>query len=404
MPKNKVSYLVFAFTITIVGINFISVFFPALLVSVFVGSESQVNPLEPGAWALPALVINIILLIFGMLYYTKKIPSVIQNTIQFILNFEVSRKISFVVIVIILGGYIAFTIQELSLDERSEWGDFNRIAVVLGNFPFGDGGKDDLRHLYVKNFLLYSSQNVFDNVKVVPFMGSIALLLVTYFFTARIANKRFAGLVAMVVLLQSFTFLRYDTSATYANFWTLFYLLSLYVIYNRWYISPASYILSIFSKPLSVIFLPMTLFFVYRADISRQKKIRLVISYVIVAAIMAGVVLQVFNFDKNISPFSNIDFWTGFTTWYFMLRFDGLILLFLPALTVSLFLICRKGIQIADSILLLLGGILLAAPLMAAFSGFNINPYRYIPLIVFFAVGVGILFSKKNYSTGLNIV
>jgi len=395
VPKNKVSYLVFVFTITIVGINFISVFFPALLVPLATGLESQTSSFEPGAWALSALVVNVILLYIGILYYIKKIPSIVQNAIQFILNFEVSRKISFIVIVIILGGYIAFTIQDLSIDEKSEWSDFNRIAVVLGNFPFGDAGKEDLRILYVKNFLLYSSQNVFDNVKVVPFIGSIALLVVTYFFTARIANKRFAGLVAMVILLQSHTFLRYDTAATYTNFWTLFYLLSLYVIYNRWYISPGSYILSIFSKPLSAIFLPMTLFFVYRADISRQKKIRLVISYGIVAAIVAVALMVVVNVDKSISPFSNIDFWTGFTTWYFMLRFDGMILLFLPALTVSLFLICRKGIQIADSILLLLGGILLAAPLLAAFSGFDIHPYRYMPLIVFFAVGVGVLFSKR---------
>jgi len=402
VPKNLISYIVFVFTATIVAINSVSLFFPALLVPLATGLESETSLFEPGFLTLPALVINIILLIFVILYYTKNIPDIIQNTIQFILHFEISRKISFVVIVIILGGYIAFTIQDLSIDEKSEWDDFVRITTVLKNFPFGDG-KEDLKHLYVKNFLLYSSQEIFDNIKIIPFIGSIALLMLTYFFTAKIANKRFAGIIAMVILLQSNTFLRYDTAATYSNFWILFYLLSLYVIYNRWYVSPGLYILSIFSKPLSAIFLPMTLFFVYRTDISKRKKIKVSISYVIPATIMAGILLVIF-IDKSGSPFSNIDFWTGFTTWHFMLRFDGLVLLFLPTLIVGLFLIHKKGVRIADSIVFLLGGILLAAPLLAAFTGFMIQPYRYIPLIVFFAVGVGVLFSKKNYSTGLNIV
>jgi len=396
--KNRVSYVVFAIAITVVGINFISVFFPALLVPLTTGSEIPINYFEPGAWAFPALVVNVTILYIVTLHYVKKIPSVIQNAIQFILNFEVSRKISFIVIVIILGGYIAFTIQDLNMDERKQWPDFERLEPVIEGFPESKDAIESIRILYVKNFLLYSSQNVFENVKVVPFMGSIVLLVVTYFFTARIANKRFAGLVAMVILLQSHTFLRYDTVATYANFWTLFYLLSLYVIYNRWYISPASYILSIFSKPLSAIFLPMTLFFVYRADISKRKKIKVSISYGIVVTIMVIGLLS-FGIDFAGHPpkeiFNELGFWSGFTTWYVMLRFDIVVLLFLPALTVGLFMISRRGILVADSVLVLIVGVLLSAVLLGAFTGYNLTPYRYMPLIVFFAVGVGMLFSKK---------
>jgi len=236
---------------------------------------------------------------------------------------------------------------------------------------------------------------IFQNVKVIPFIGSISLLLLTYFFTAKIANKRFAGLVAMVILLQSYTFLRYDTAATYSNFWTLFYLLSLYVIYKRWYLSPVSLVLSIFSKLLSAIFLPMTLFFTYRANIPRRKKINIMITYgVLVSVMLVGAFLIDFG-PRFIEPFSNFDFWDGFTTWASMLRLDGLVLLFLLPLTVGLFMISRKGLREADSILILLGGILISAPILAAFTDFEIQPYRYMPLIVFFAVGVGILLSKK---------
>jgi len=393
--QNIVSNVVFAFSIVIVGINLVSLFFPALLVPLTTDFESTIDPFEPGAWALPALLTYFALFYFGIMYYAKKLPSKIRNAIQFILNFEVSRRLAFIVILIIIGGYISFSIGELSSSEKEDWSDFRGIAIVLENFPFEEGGDADLKILYVKNFLLYSSQEIFQNVKVIPFIGSISLLLLTYFFTAKIANKRFAGLVAMVILLQSYTFLRYDTAATYSNFWTLFYLLSLYVIYKRWYLSPASFVLSVFSKPLSAIFLPMTLFFTYRANIPRRKKIYIAISYGILTSVM---MMGFFLLDvKTLSsdPPSYFAFWHGFTTWAFMLRLDGLVLLFLLPLTVGLFMISRKGVREADSILILIVGMLLSAPILAAFTGFNIQPYRYMPLIVFFAVGVGTLLSKK---------
>jgi len=390
-----VSYAVFIITLTIVSANLISLFFPALLVPLTTEYESTIDPFEPGAWALPALVTNFALFYFGIMYYKKKIPNKIRNAIQFILNFEVSRRIACIFILIILGGYIAFTVEDLSINESDEWDDFEGIEIVLKNFPFAEGGNDDLKIRYVKNFLLYSSIEIFQNVKVIPFIGSISLLLLTYFFTANIANKRFAGLVALVILLQSYTFLRYDTSATYSNFWILFYLLSLYVIYKRWYLSPISLVLSIFSKLLSAIFLPMTLFFTYRANIPRRKKIKIMISYVVLVSVMLVGAFLVDIGPPIIVPFSNFDFWDGFTTWASMLRLDGLVLLFLLPLTVGLFIVSRKGVREADSILILLGGILISAPILAAFTDFIIQPYRYMPLIVFFAVGVGTLLSKK---------
>ena len=64
-------------------------------------------------------------------------------------------------------------------------------------------------------------------------------------------------------------------------------------------------------------------------------------------------------------------------------------------MTVGLFIATRKGIRHADSIMFLILGMLLMPPLLDALS-FSINvPYRFIPLIVFFAIGTGLLLSKK---------
>jgi len=69
--------------------------------------------------------------------------------------------------------------------------------------------------------------------------------------------------------------------------------------------------------------------------------------------------------------------------------------MFLLPLSVGLILVARKGIREADSILVLMIGVLLSAPLLSGVTGYNIFPYRYIPFLIFFAIGVGVLFSNR---------
>jgi len=38
---------------------------------------------------------------------------------------------------------------------------------------------------------------------------------------------------------------------------------------------------------------------------------------------------------------------------------------------------------------------LLSGPLIDGFSAYIVTPYRFLPLIVFFAMGVGVLLSRK---------
>ena len=398
---SRISYVVFISAIIVVVLNLISLFFPGLFITMTADFETNVDPFELGVSTVPVLVTNLVLLGIGILHYRKILPAKIQDSVRFILNFEVSPKVAGIVVVILLGGYIAFTSQDLSVNEINEIPDFDKVEKALENYP------NEGLHGYaaVKFFLLHTSQVIFQNVKVIPFIGSISLLLVTYLFTVEITKKRFPGLVALAILLQSHTFLQYDTIATYPNFWTLFFIISLYMIYKKWYLSPVMYVVSIFSKPLTAVFFPMTLFFTYRAEIPKEKKIRIAISYAIIFVIMIGILLAGLSIPDMLEGFESTagilegfdysDFSSGFTAWAFQLRFDWAVLLFILPLTVGLFLTSRRGIPEADSILVLLVGILILGPLLVGFTHYLINPYRFMPLIVFFAVGVGTLLSKR---------
>ncbi len=194
----------------------------------------------------------------------------------------------------------------------------------------------------------------------------------------------------------------YDTSVSYPNFWILFYLLSLYLVFKKWSLSPISYLVGALSKSMTAAFLPMTLFFIYRTNIPKQKKIRCVIFYgvivifgIVLLYLMETSIFEVGEFEAEVGKFSTNNFWGAFSTVGSALRFDGLVLLFLLPLTIGLFYVSRRGIVQADSILFLIFGILFAGPLIQGFSNFIIVPYRFIPLIVFFAIGTGLLLSKK---------
>lgn len=399
--KSSVSWLIFLATLVVVLISLTTVLFPSLVIrSTSAFQDIVINPYELGVWTYPLLAANFALLGVGVLYFKSKLPAQITRSIKFIFNFEVSKKTAFIVVVIILAIYVALSAGELATEET--WEDYTAIGPVGGYQTVKDRvlgwsitdarNTPDEPHF---RYMLLSISLVLGNIRVIPFLASIALLVLTYFTTKEIAQKRFAGIISMVIILQSTTFLSYDTSATYDNFWILLYLFSLYTVFKKWPLSSISYVLSIFSKSLTAMFLPMTLFFIYKTNMPRQKKIRVGITYGIIIAF--GIVfLAVTDISGKAGGFDANDFWRGFTAWAFQLRFDGLILIFILPLVVGLFIISRRGISHADSIMILLMGVLLSAPLLQGFTDFTNQPYRFVPLVVFFAIGTGTILSKTS--------
>ena len=372
--SSKVSWLVFLATMIIVLISLTTVLFPALLVrSTSQFRDTVINPYETGVWTYPLLVTNFVLFAIGILYFKNRLPTPLTKSIKFIFDFEVSKKISLIVIVILLSIYVGLSASELSTEET--WGDYKTTGTNLtqgvkdrvAGWSFGDIIKSPADPNF-RYMLLSFSLKILGNIRVIPFIASIALLILTYFITKEITKKRFAGIVAMVIILQSSIFLTYDTSATYDNFWILLYLASLYTILRKWTLSPISYILSIPSKSITAMFLPMTFFFIYRTNMPRQQKKRLVISYLIIIIVGIAALTVASNIGKT-TGFDGNDFWRGFTSWAFQLRFDGLVLVFLLPLIVGLFIISRRGVLHAQSIMILIIGVLLSAPFLQGLIG-----------------------------------
>ena len=385
-------------------ISLFAIIFPGFFISIYFPYNVEIVPFEPSIWLIPVSSFSFVFLVLGFVYYKRKLPVQVYKCIQFILNFEISKRITVILGIIIFVFYIGFSVNELSINEEGQFPDYAILKTALQIWPSTES--DDIyvqiqNYHHVRMVLLGTSLEIFQNIKILPFVASISLLIVTFFLTYQISHKRFSGIVALLIILQSHTFLFFDTVAVFENFWILFFLISLYLINRKWQLSSILYLLALFSKAFIFVFFLSTIFYIYRARISSRKKIWAMCSYGGVILI----ILAVFSFGDSvygdIINISDSEFFLALNTLGYTLRYDVFIILSLLPVTIGLFFTSRRGFLQADSILILILASLLAGPFISMLTGFYLQqvlilPYRLLPLIVFVAIGIGVFLSKKN--------
>ena len=382
MPK--ISHLVFLFSISITTLSIIPALFPALYSSFYRTSpiptvpqfSSEINLFEPGIFFFPIIVTGVLVLAVAIII---KLKSIKLRTINF------PKKYSLISLAIILSLFTVLSYEDIfSEDLHEDWkGVKDGLAIwPPEEFTFGT---------HVRMFLLSSSFAIFGNYRVIPFLASVALIVTTYLFANKITNNRFAGVIAAVIVLQSNLFLSFSTTPSYTVFWILFYVISLFVILHKtWFFSPIAYIISIFSKALTATFFPISIFFILNSEISIKKKIILLLA--VTTLIVVGITIM------NITSFQEWDwggFWNGFVSLSYQMRYDGLIIVFLIPTITGLYIISKNN-RYANNISIMISGVLITNPLLLAITEYTSQPYRFIPLVIFFAMGVGMILTNQK--------
>jgi len=398
--SQVVSYVVFFCTLVVVLLTLIPIIFPALFSSFFGMFTENLDPFELGYQSVFFVVSNVVIFGFGIAYYKKKIPSSVHDLVEKIRTFEISKRVAIISLAIILVVYVGLSTPELFLDENSQWSDYGAVLIpALEIWPFGES--DDIyvqeqNDRYVRMFLLDVSLDIFQNIKLLPFIASILIVVFTYLITAQFCQKRFAGIIAVIVLLQTYTFLKFDTTAVYENFWVLFFLISLYVIEKKWFLSPIFYILAFYTKAYVAPFFLLTLFTTYRSQVSRRTKIAILISYIIIVSAAIAIIFLGDTVYTDVIEVNSSKFILGFQVIIAQLRFDLFFIMTLLPVTVGLIFLSKNKLKHADTILILIFGTIIASPILVMFTyHYEILPYRFVPLLVFFSIGVGMFFAKK---------
>ena len=381
--KPIISHLVFLFSMIITTLTIIPSLFPAFYSSVNRTSiittidefEINVNPFEPGLYFTPIIVTGFLVLIISIIIKFKSIK---------LRSIDIPKKYSYISLIIILAVFTVLSYDNVNSAEL--YRDWPYVKGGLDEWPTGEIKFDH----HMRYFLLTSSFAIFGNYKVIPFLASMALIVVTYLFANKITNNRIAGLIASVIVLQSNLFLTFSTSSTYTTFWILFYLSSLLLILHKtWFLSPFVFIMAIFSKVLAVIFFPITIFFILNAKISIKKKIVLLSLFSIL--IFAGAALV----TSSSSGIELDNILKGFVSFSYQMRFDGLVIVFLVPIITGLYLISKNN-QYANTVSIMISWNLMAGPLLLVLTEVSTQPYRWIPVVVFFAIGAAMILTNQK--------
>ena len=140
----------------------------------------------------------------------------------------------------------------------------------------------------------------------------------------------------------------------------------------------------------------MTLFTTYRSQVSRRTKIAILISYVIIVSVAITIIFLGDTVYPDVIEFNSSKFMLGFQVIMAQLRFDLFFIMALLPVTVGLIFLSKNKLKHADSILILIFGTIITSPILVTFTyHYEILPYRFIPLLVFFSIGVSMFFAKK---------
>ena len=383
MPK--ISHLVFLFSISVTTLSIIPAIFPALYSSFNMTSpittvpqfNYEINLFEPGIFFFPIIVTGVLVLAVAIII---KLKSIKLRSIDF------PKKYSLISLAIILALFTVLSYEDILSEDLHE--DWKSVKLGLEKWPpeemnFGP---------HFRMLMLSLSFAIFGNYRVIPFLASVALIITTYLFANKITNNRFAGVIAAVIVLQSNLFLSFSTTPSYTVFWVLFYVISLFTISHKtWFFSPISYIISIFSKALSATFFPISIFFILNSDISIKKKIILLLA--VSTLIIVGISIMDTHTDQE---WSWEGFWNGFVSLSYQMRYDGLIMILLIPTITGLYIISKNN-KYANSVSIMISGVLITNPLLLAMTDFTSQPYRFIPLVIFFAIGVGMILTNQKY-------
>ena len=380
----KISHLIFLFSISITALSIIPALFPALYSSFYRTSpipsvpqfNLEINSFEPGIFFFPVIVTGVLVLAVGIIIKLRSIK---------LWSADLPKKYSIISMIVILSLFTILSYEDIISEDLHE--DWKIVKNTLENWP----PENIVYGLHVRFFLLESSFLIFGNYRIIPFIAAAALLVTTYLFTNKITNNKLAGVIASSIVLQSNLFLSFSTTPSYTVFWILFYFISLYLIVHKtWFLSPVTFVMAIFSKTLAAVFFPISIFFILNSKISKKRKIILLIIMVIIVSI--GMI----HFGKSISnEWEWGGFWNGFVSLSYQMRYDGLIMIFLIPTITGLYFISKNN-KYANSVSIMISGILISNPLLLAMTDYTSQPYRLIPLVVFFAIGVGMILTNQK--------
>ena len=257
-------------------------------------------------------------------------------------------------------------------------------SILLKSFAHGEINKEWKEKLGAV-YAIIASKTLTGNYHTFPIISSIALLVVTYFLAFKITSNRLASIISVGILEFSKTFMWYSDDIAYPNFFMTMLLLSIYPFTRSW-IKPISFIAGFVFKVEALAFFPLTFI--------REKDTRIRLAYIGIALLVGTVAIALnwVRFDGTINTTNALYPQIGL----YLLDQDMWVLSLLTPVTILLFYLRSKKVEWSGYLLLAMGYCLLFQYILPIFTSYNAYGYRMLPFVVFFALSVALIISKKD--------
>ncbi len=327
-------------------------------------------------------------------------------------NFDLESRTSLLYLLIIIGVWAGITATEFlfQYEDCKSFGirdigictDYGERLALLYLLDYESALDHETR--FAVYWILLASNDLFGDYRVIPMISSGLLLVLTFLFTKEVTKRNYTGLVAVLWVLHSPIFYKYDAVLTYPSMWATLLLFSLYVLYKpAWFVSPLTMISSLPVKILNVLNFPIVILFILFSDLKDRKK-KLVVCLSAFAGFIGFIVVaskiiifeQLYN-SVNALYFSQfkfqpIEFLWELGMWSIELSSDRISIVVFLFCLIGLYLLRRAKVPNSTALLLLIFITAVIQPaLIAGFTIYTIEDYRFLHLIVFLGVSIGLI-------------
>jgi hypothetical protein len=331
-------------------------------------------------------------------------------------TFDLEKKYSVLILIGIIAVWAGISgYQELtfpyedcgSFGKRAEIGigictDYGMRLYYL--YRYDDRGIQPTRALGLG--LIKLSDDIFGEYRIIPFISSGLLLGIVYLFTVQVAKRNYSGLIAVLFLLHSAIFYKYDLTITYPTFWAVFLFGSLYLCHTRMgLMSPLVLLAGVPAKIINIINAPMLVGYVLFSDIPKERKKNILYGVIAIVGIVIGLIIlsyfivpslyyQILFFVNVQSQFDLEDFLWWLGMWSLQLYTDKISLFMIFILLPVLFIMKKEKVANSGAILFMLIVTILQSAFVVGFTKYTVEDYRFLHMVIL--IGVGLALAVPN--------
>lgn len=303
------------------------------------------------------------------------------------------KHIPRLVFFILILTYIAFQVNDIFVNEHNEWDEFY-ITPYIDSCTLFDLPQE---RAVLKFYQFCASNIIFGTPKMIPFIVSIGVLVLSFLITNRITKSQYAGLFTIAIITWSDIFRHGSTTMSFSMEWVFFLLISMYLMFSRPASTGVFYLVSLFGKGIGLLYIPVMIYFAYNNK-THWKTVALSLGTVVIIALLYTVFIGNHLVQTNVYPAFNIDSIATILynpVWNFTQETNDMMILFfiLPLSLIWTWKI-NRGIFV---LILYTFTMQIWLPL---FSEYPMGSYRMIPTIVFLGIGFGVsvqYFLLKNF-------